>query len=502
MKKYLLILFIGISISSLKAQETTPDDALRLAVDNLTGTARFRSMSGAFGAVGGDLSAINVNPAGSIFFNNNYGTITANIFGIRNNSTYFGTNTSSRDNTVDINQIGTVFIFKNTDPNSDWKKFSIALNYDGTNNYQNSIYSAGVNPTNSIGNYFLNFAQGVPLNTLKNKDFYQLGFTDQQAYLGYNTYIFDPQSTDTNNTQYYTNVASGGNYTQQNQVASSGYSGKMTANFSTSFKNKLFFGGNLNVHFVDIRKSFSVYETNNNAPYPTGSTITRILFDNQLTTTGSGFSFNLGAIIKPVDNMRLGLAYESPTWYNLSDELAQGVATHSVNNPDNNSAPKIYPYSTIFAPYTIKTPSKWTGSFAYIFNKKGLISFDISSKDYANTQFHPVNDPTYIGLNNYMATALTRSLEYRIGGEYKIDQVSLRAGYRFEESPYKSIQTYGDLTGYSGGIGFNFGDSRLDIAYSHDHRNSNQPFLSSGMTDAARISTCRNYFTVSYSINF
>ena len=62
----------GISTSFLSfAQEMTTADALRYAVDNLNGTARFRGISGAFGAVGGDLSALNVNPAGSLFFKNN-----------------------------------------------------------------------------------------------------------------------------------------------------------------------------------------------------------------------------------------------------------------------------------------------------------------------------------------------------------------------------------------------------------------------------------------------
>ena len=55
MKKIFLSLLIGSSIVSI-VQETTTQDALRYAVNNLTGTARFRGMSGAFGAVGGDLS--------------------------------------------------------------------------------------------------------------------------------------------------------------------------------------------------------------------------------------------------------------------------------------------------------------------------------------------------------------------------------------------------------------------------------------------------------------
>ena len=85
MKRYIILFFAGMSFSAINAQETTVNDALRLAVNNLNGTARFVAMSGAFGAIGGDLSAINVNPAGSIFFNNNFGTITASNYNKKNN---------------------------------------------------------------------------------------------------------------------------------------------------------------------------------------------------------------------------------------------------------------------------------------------------------------------------------------------------------------------------------------------------------------------------------
>ena len=72
MKKYISIILLGLSIPNFYAQQITIDEPLRLSVDNITGTARFRAMSGAFGALGGDLSAITQNPAGSVFFNNNF----------------------------------------------------------------------------------------------------------------------------------------------------------------------------------------------------------------------------------------------------------------------------------------------------------------------------------------------------------------------------------------------------------------------------------------------
>ena len=46
------------------------NDALNYADNSYQGTARFNSMSGAFGALGGDISSIAVNPAGSAILNN------------------------------------------------------------------------------------------------------------------------------------------------------------------------------------------------------------------------------------------------------------------------------------------------------------------------------------------------------------------------------------------------------------------------------------------------
>jgi hypothetical protein len=51
MKKYLFV-FAGFTFSAAQSQEIT--DALRYSQDNLIGTARFRAMGGAFGALGGD----------------------------------------------------------------------------------------------------------------------------------------------------------------------------------------------------------------------------------------------------------------------------------------------------------------------------------------------------------------------------------------------------------------------------------------------------------------
>ncbi len=489
----------GLSISALHAQETTAEDALRYAVENLTGSARFRGMGGAFGAVGGDLSAINQNPAGSIFFANNFATFTGSSFNSKNSSRYVGTTSKQNDNSFDLNQAGVVFVFKDNNPKNDWKKFTLALNYENNNNFDNRIYSAGINPYNSIDKYFLRFANGLPqeggitLQTLENAFFEDLNFIDQQAFLGYQAFIFNPTSNNPQNATYVSNVPTNGNFFQDNYTISTGYDGKFTANFSTAYKDRLFLGINLNYHYTDIIKTTSVFESYNN---PDPSTLQSVQFDTETHTFGSGYSFNLGVIAKATESLRVGLAYQSPTWYRLQDEQRQAVVAV------NNGSTLVFNPGIIMAyqPYTIQTPGKWTGSAAYLFGKKGLLSADVSMKDYSSTKFRPEDD--YKGINSYMNNVLDNAIEVRLGGEYKYKEYSFRGGYHFDQSPYKVDQTFGDLTGYSGGLGYTFGDSRIDLAYSYSHRNFNYTFLSSGLTDPARVSRYNNNVSVSYSMNF
>lgn len=115
MNKIIFLLIAGISINAIQAQESR--DAIRYSQDNLNGTARFRAMSGAFGALGGDLSSINVNPAGSVIFSNNQLGFTLNNTFVTNKANYFGSSATETDNSIDLNQAGGVFVFKNLEKN-------------------------------------------------------------------------------------------------------------------------------------------------------------------------------------------------------------------------------------------------------------------------------------------------------------------------------------------------------------------------------------------------
>ncbi len=483
----------------------TAADAVRYSTDNLTGSARFRAMSGAFGAVGGDLSAIGVNPAGSAVFNFNTGTASVSNYNTSNSADYFGTKTTKNNNAFDLNQIGAVFVFSNANEEAFMNKFTLGFNYENTNSFYNMVDARGTNPNNSIDQYFLRYANGIGneggifLGTLQNAYFDDLNFIDQQAYLGYNAYIFDPVSTDADNSVYTGNVPNTGNYYQENYTSTRGYNGKMALNFATQLKKRLYLGANINFHFTDYVKTTSLYEDNNN---PSATGLQAIRFDNERYTYGAGISLNVGGIVKITEELRAGVAYESPTWYRLQDELTQRISSFcpecDTNDPSADTFITDPGITFVFNDYTIKTPSKWTGSLAYVFGKNGLISVDYSIKDFSKTEFR---NARYEAINQELSNSMAMAGELRVGAEYRIKKFSLRGGYRFMESPYKDSAVMGDLTGITGGLGFSFANSRLDLAYSWYQHKSDAPLLTAGFTDAARVTTTNNNVTLSYTVD-
>lgn len=500
--KKLNLIFIGIlSMSTLYAQDIT--DALRYSQNEIQGSARFRALSGAFGALGGDMSAVSINPAGSAVFSQSHASFSLSNIDTSNDTQYFNGLGSSNESNFDINQGGAVFVFS-SNSNSPWRKLTLGIAYDKTNDFNDNWYAVGTNTNNqSIDFYFLNYADGKRLDEISAlpgeflDDAYleigrAYGFGHQQAFLGYESYILEPDADDDANTLYTSNLANG-TFDHDYTLASSGYNGKVSFNVAAQYEDNLYLGLNLNSHFLDYQRTTLLFEDNSNQ----NSLITNIEFENTLATTGTGFSFQLGSIFKLSEEFRVGLTYDSPIWYRIQEETTQYLGTDgafgfvSVN-------PQII---NVFPSYKLQTPAKLTGSLAYVFGQQGLISFDYSHKDYSKTQFKPSSDPVFADENNYMSNILTSASTYRVGGEYKVKQFSFRGGYRFEESPYKDGVTVGDLTGYSLGLGYSFGNTKLDVTFDEFTRTNETPLYNIGLTDAAQIDNTRSTVTLSLSFN-
>jgi hypothetical protein len=481
------------------------NDVLRLGGEGSYGTARFQGLNGAFGALGGDLSSLNINPAGSAVFNNSLLSLTGSNYNVKNDSRYFNGSSSASLNSLDLNQVGGVFVFKSTGNGSPWKKFALAFNYDMIKNFDDDLFVTG-NSDQGIDNYFLNLADGVPFGPLliQDDEFIEeayldigasLGFVDQQAFLGYYGGIIDPVDfEDDNNTDYISN-AGYSNVIQDYSQTTTGYNSKFTANLASQYGDHLYLGASLNIHSVFLDKLTQLSERG----FDAGSEIQSISFDNLLRTQGNGFSFSLGAIGKLTEYFRIGGSYQSPTWYNLSDETSQKIYSDLA---DSDISYINFNIINVFEDYTIKIPGKLTGSLAMVFGQNGLISFDYSYQDMSKAELRPGSDPSFASENDYISNTLSTVSTFRLGGEYRIEALSLRAGYRFEQSPYANGGTIGDLNGYSGGIGYNFGGSRLDLSYNYSTQDISKQLFDVGLPTPANITNKNSVVSLGYTLNF
>lgn len=513
MKRITFLLLAVLAIENTSAQGIT--DGLIYSSESQTGTARFNALSGAFGALGGDLSALSINPAGGAVFLNSGAAFSIAGNDTDNRATYFNTRTKSVDTDINLNQAGGVFVFNIGSENAKFKKFTIAFNYQVEKNYNNELIIKGIG-NNSIGDFFLSQAQGIPLELLQLQGGESIsylygylgeneGTSAQNAFLGYQGFIIDPvDGNNSQNDQYVSNI-SPGTFNQEYAYLTQGTKNKYTINLGTQINNNIFLGVNLNTHSIYYSRSTYLFESNSNP----GSLVNEVGFENNLSVRGFGLSAQLGIIAKIQNNFRLGFSLQSPTWYDMYEETTQFLETRRVESGQSITE-RINPrVINVFEKYYLLTPGKVTGSAAYIFGSNGLISFDYTFKDYGSIRFgsynyyNSYNDDTYFNaVNNTIEHSLNGVNSLRLGGEYRINQLSLRGGLRYEDSPYKNDDRIGDLNGFSLGLGYNLGNYNIDISYARAEQDRKQQLYSVGLTDSANITTVTSNIAFTLGLTF
>jgi hypothetical protein len=408
MKKLFLAAMLCVAFISNAQTLGYNDIGVQFSKENINGTARFNAMSGAFGALGGDLSALETNPAGAAVFLKSEFTLTFGTNNIETTSNYYGNNQFSESNNADITQSGGVFVFNTYSRNSNWGKIALGFNYSLANDFENFWIANG----NS----------------------------------NYPTWIDDANDEDilylNSNGQYFENLTDGKN-------------SKYTFTFASEYNENLYLGASISSYDIEHYQQILLEEYNNDG---NGNNLDASLIQ-ELFTYGEGFSFNFGLISKPNENLRLGLAYKSPVWYNLSEDYLESDLEVYYSNTDE----LLTDYSGINTfDYKLKTPSKFTGSFAYIFNKQGLISIDYIYKNYSDVK---LSNSNFSIENQAFKSDLESTGELRIGTEWRFDDVSLRGGYHIEKSPYKNALDSDSIEGFSFGAGYKFRGGKLDFSY-------------------------------------
>src|SRR5690625_7709904 len=133
----------------------------------------------------------------------------------------------------------------------------------------------------------------------------------------------------------------------------------------------------------------------------------------------------IGGIARVGNMVRVGLSYESPTWFRLSQETNQILRTYHSEFGEVSVNPRV---TNIYPSYSLRTPGRVNASVATIFGVSGLLSFDYSYKDFSNTKF------TSSGVgsaNREISDRLRAVSSFRGGGEWRMKNIRVRGGCRY-----------------------------------------------------------------------
>ena len=485
MRKLYFVLSMGCLATGAFAQSAI--DAYRFSQPDLRGTARFMGMGGAFGALGGDLSTLSQNPAGIGVYRSNELGFTLDLDVQKSTSDARGLKTSDNQTKFYLDNIGgvaTIRLGSSVIPNLNFGfTYNKAVSFN--RRYKGSIDKLQTSMSNYIAGIANNQELTVPdVETTDTYDPYNPNDGGIQApwlaILGYDSYLINPKGNPNNPSwmgQFGDRTSGKANF----DVTERGSVDEYNIAFGGNISNVVYWGMNFDIINFDYRLDAGygedltgayVYNPTTDIVAPTDS---RWRMRNAYRANGTGFNYQLGVIVKPIQELRLGLAFHTPTWYNMTETYSAGTSMQYYGQNLSASTNDGYPGSQ---DYNFNSPWKVIASVAGVIGSKFIISADYEWNGYKTMKFSEANnyyggdgywdDPwdydyysvTPASLNNDPYAYENEDIKnvyrhtdtFRIGAEYRVTpSFSVRAGYSHVSSPVESKAKNNDMTIFTAG---------------------------------------------------
>lgn len=512
MKKIRAIFLSGIVVCSWSGTiaQSTAETALLFSRISNGGSARVMGMGGASVSLGGDFTSAVSNPAGLGMFNRSEFTITPMYSSNNNHTTYLGNKVNDGKTNLSIPSLG--FVFQNPKDQDKWISSTFSITLTRMNDFNSVMTYEGRNLHNSIGDYFANDSYGIDPSTFAQSDM-------SLNRLAFDNYLIDPYQDSPTDPYYYGSAIGANidpnypddlpNVTQRETKTISGAQNQWTGAYAVNIDDKFFFGAG--VHLRSIRfESKSHYQESNydfpNAPGGNYNPMNSVLLEETLKVTGSGYSLTLGAIMRPIDGFQIGLAFNTPTVYTMSDAYTGRIASDWKVDVDGDGLVDRFDYSTdkLLADYKLKTPGRVSLGTTYFFGKNGFISGDAEFLYFGNAKYK--NNPDYETDNPQIKSLYRPSANIRLGGEYRLKIYRFRGGLGFQTDPFADVQNNisRTISTLSLGAGIRKEKYYVDVALvRYAGNNSYRPYsLPSNYSPLVKINNHVTNFVVTVGIPF
>lgn len=442
-------------------------EALRYSMRDMTGSARFMGVGGAFSALGGDFTSASYNPAGIGLYRRSEAYFGTQFISTNTDATYYDRLGEASRFNFNVGGFGLVFnSYVKNNPNRDEKKgwlfTTFAVGMNRLSSFSNRTRFSGYNPDNSFLDSYLEEANANG-GTSPGNVFDKFPFS---AGLAYEAYLIDPDPQDSN--QFVSKVPDG-MVQQSKNIWSRGGIDEYVISFAGNYSNKYYLGATIGIPVLRYYDRNTYSEEDIDGVIPDFKSFT---LSDTLITKGTGVNIKVGFSAWVTKLLRVGAAIHSPTPFFMHDRYVatlssdvEGQGTYSISSP-------IGDYN-----YTLFTPLRFMCGFAVVVDSKGFLSADYEFQNYgqARYSFKGSEDAAFQdALNASIESKYGPSHTLRMGGELVLDAFRVRGGLHWSSPALKKEyatqdRDYSSL-GWALGAGFRGEILFVDAAFTSSGR--------------------------------
>ncbi len=441
------------------------EDALRFSELYRQGTARSMAIGGAFGGLGGDFSVLSTNPGGLAIYRSRELSATPEVFSRKTTSAYNGRQRDDSRTIFDFANLGWVLAKRLGRKAKGWRYYQLGFGMNRLNNFNSSVYMQGPNINNSRLDVFRETANGISYSDIED------GAYPDDLTPAWWLFLLDTIPGTTN--QYFTPVPYAGTL-QTQRINSRGSINEFLFAGSGNFDDILYIGASVGLPYIRFFRETFYSETDvaDTIPFFESWSATE-----NLETSGFGVNVKVGAIVRPVDWLRIGAAFHSPTWY---FSMRDTWSIYLSSELEWFSGDTLMPVRTY--KYKLTSPMRLIGSLGFVIKKMGFVSFEYEYVNYGQAKLN-AKDYGFATENTNIGNYYTSTHNLRAGIEWRVSRFSLRGGYALYGSPYKNGLNDGARQSISGGLGYKADNFALDFAYVYSTKNEDYYFYTSNNSD-------------------
>ncbi|MCL1933176.1 MAG: outer membrane protein transport protein [Candidatus Azobacteroides sp.] len=416
-------------------------DAYRYSSTDLSGTARGQAMGGAFGAVGGDVTGVAINPAGIGIYRRS--EVVGNM-SLTSPLTKGGNAGLDSHTTVALDNLSYVGYYPLV--RGGMLSLNFGFNYNRIKSFDRRYSASRPAMNSSLTDYIValtNADGGINSSAFDNNNNpYDNPNVRWLSALAWKGYLINPANN--SNNQYVSILNENEQVTPDLRVREKGQIEAYDFTIGSDISDKFYWG--ITLSLTDLSYSMTSFYDEQFLGDGGGFNL-----ENYLRTDGSGIQVKVGAIFKPIDALRIGVAYHSPTWYSMTDYFWAQVNPRGIYFDGQPAGITDTPNGALS--YDFRTPGSWTVSLATVLGTKAVVSVDYENKNYTYMNLEDNNGNEW-AVNKIIDEDYKNTSMLRAGVEYCFSpQFSGRLGYAWEQNPYrKSIRSTGEIVETSGTV--------------------------------------------------